>query len=214
MKSDMQLKQEVIDELNWDPSVDAVAIGVEVNDGVVTLSGHLPSLPCKLAAERAAERIAGVKAVAVNLEVRPAGAQSDEAIGAAAHDALRWHVHLPDDAVRVRVEKGWVTLTGRVDWSYQRDLAERVVSHLRGVSGVTDLVLLKDRVAPPDIVQRIEAAMRRHAEREARHIDVAIEHGAVTLTGEVGSLAERKAAVGAAWSAPGVTSVVDHLRVS
>ncbi|CAG9165990.1 hypothetical protein LMG23992_00660 [Cupriavidus laharis] len=213
MKTDLQLKKEVLDELDWDPSLDAAAIGVEVNEGVVTLSGHLPSYAEKLAAERAAEKVSGVRGVVVNLEVRPASVPSDEAIANAARDALQWHVHLPPDAVKLRVEKGWITLAGEVEWGYQRKVAERTVSHLRGVTGVTNLIKMHARVAPADVVERIEAALRRHAEREARHISISMKDGTVTLSGHVGTRAERLAAVGAAWSAPGVGAVVDNLEL-
>ena len=214
MKTDLQLKKEVTDELDWDPSIDASAIGVEVHDGVVTLNGHLRSYAGKLAAERAVEKVSGVRAVVVNLDVRPASVLSDEAIGTAARDALQWHVHLPQDVIKVRVEKGWVTLAGEVDWGYQRRIAERTVSHLRGVTGVTNLIRLMARNAPPDVVERIQAALRRHAEREAKHINVSMKDGTVTLTGHVDSISERQAALGAAWSAPGVSAVVDHLHLA
>ncbi|MCY1284111.1 BON domain protein [compost metagenome] len=213
MKSDLQIKKDVTDELSWDPSIDAAAVGVAVNDGVVTLSGHLPSVAEKRAAERAAERVSGVRAVVIKLEVRPAGVHSDEAIGTAARDALQWHARIPSEAVKVRVEKGWVTLSGEVDWGYQRRVAEQTVSELRGVIGVINHIKLKERVAPPDIVQRIQAALQRYADREAKHIGVVVENGTVTLSGRVDSFAERNAVLGAAWSAPGVASVVDHLHL-
>ncbi|WP_211958897.1 BON domain-containing protein, partial [Cupriavidus numazuensis] len=168
MKTDLQLKKDVTEELDWDPAIDAAAIGVEVREGVVTLSGHLPSYAEKLAAEHAAEKVSGVRAVVVNLDVRPTGEFSDEAIGSAARDALQWHVHVPADAIKLRVEKGRVTLTGEVEWGYQRKLAERTVSQLRGVTGVTNQVKMRMRPAPNDVVERIEAALRRHAEREAK----------------------------------------------
>ncbi|MBP0632843.1 MULTISPECIES: BON domain-containing protein [unclassified Cupriavidus] len=213
MKTDLQLKKEVTEELDWDPAIDAAAIGVEVRKGVVTLSGHLPSYAEKLAAEHAAEKVSGVRAVVVNLDVRPMGEFSDEAIGSAARGALQWHVHLPADAVKLRVEKGHVTLTGEVEWGYQRTLAERTVSQLRGVTGVTNQIRIQVRPAPANVVERIEAALRRHAEREAKHISVAMRDGTVTLSGRVDSRAERLAAVGAAWSAPGVGAVVDDLEL-
>lgn len=211
MKSDLQIKKDMTDELSWDPSIDAAAVGVAVNDGVVTLSGHLPSVAEKLAAERAAERVSGVRAVVIKLEVRPAGIHSDEAIGTAARNALQWHARVPSEAVKVCVEKGWVTLSGEVDWGYQRRVAEQTVSELRGVIGLTNHIKLKEEgVAPPDIVQRI---LRRYADREAKHIGVTVEDGTVTLSGRVDSFAERNAVLSAAWSAPGVASVVDHLHL-
>lgn len=214
MKTDLQLKKEVTEELDWDPAIDAAAIGVEVREGVVTLSGHLPSYAEKLAAEHAAEKVSGVRAVVVNLDVRPTGEFSDEAIAIAARDALQWHVHVPDDAIKLRVENGRVTLSGEVEWGYQRKLAERTVSQLRGVTGVTNQIKMRVRPAPDDVVERIEAALRRHAEREAKHISVSMRDGTVTLAGRVDSRAQRLAAVGAAWSAPGVGAVVDDLELS
>ncbi|AOY95034.1 OsmY domain-containing protein [Cupriavidus sp. USMAA2-4] len=214
MKTDAQLHQDVSAELEWEPAVHAAAIGVEVNDGIVTLSGHLRSHAEKLAAERAAERVAGVRGVVVQLEVRPGEAIGDEALAQAAHAALQWQANLPAGAIKVRVEKGWITLSGEVEWGYQRALAERTVSHLRGVTGLHNYLTVQSRMTPPDVARRIEAALCRHAQREARHIDVRVEHGVVTLSGQVDSLAERDATVGAAWSAPGVVNVIDELRVN
>ena len=167
---------------------------------MVTLSGHLHSYAGKLAAERAAEKVSGVRAVVVNLDVRPASVLSDEAIGTAARDALQWHVHLPPDA-STGVKGLANTCRGAT------------VSHLRGVTGVTNLIRLMPRNAPPDVVERIQAAMRRHVEREAKHNNVSMKDGTVTLTGHVDSIAERQAALGAAWSAPEVSAVVDHLHL-
>jgi osmotically-inducible protein OsmY len=215
MKTDLQIKQDVSDELAWDPAVDAATVGVEVNRGVVTLSGHLRTYVEKLAAERAAERVAGVKAVVVELDVRVPGMHDDEAIAEAARAALQWHAGLPASGIKVRVEKGWVSLAGEVEWAYQREQAERSVGHLRGVAGVINQLVIKSlRIAPPDVAKRIDAALRRHAEREAAHIRVEVLGSVVTLEGKVDSPQEREAAFGAAWSAPGVTRVVDHLILS
>ncbi|MDF3884311.1 BON domain-containing protein [Cupriavidus basilensis] len=214
MKTDLQIKLDVSDELAWDPAVDAATVGVEVNHGVVTLSGHLRTYVEKLAAERAAERVAGVKAVVVELDVRVPGAHDDEAIAEAARAALQWHAGLPASGIKVRVEKGWVSLAGEVEWAYQRELAERSVEHLRGLAGVINQISIKPRIAPPDVAKRIDAALRRHAEREAAHIRVEVLGSVVTLEGKVDSPQEREAALGAAWSAPGVTKVVDHLALS
>lgn len=214
MKTDLQIKQDVNDELAWDPAVDGASVGVEVSHGVVTLSGHLNTYIEKLAAERAAERVEGVKAVVVDLDVRVPGEHDDEAMAEAARSTLQWHASLPSASIKVRVEKGWVTLAGEVEWAYQRELAERSVGHLRGVAGVINLLAIKPRVGPPDVAKRIDAALRRHAEREAAHIRVEVLGSVVTLNGQVDSPQERQAAVGAAWSAPGVTSVIDHLPLS
>jgi len=215
MKTDRQLKREVEEELEWDPAVTATDIGVEVTDRVVTLSGHPPSLAEKLAAEKAAHRVAGVKAVVVDMQVRlpQKDERTDEDVANAVHAILHWTVGLPDDSVKVQVEKGWVTLTGAVDWAYQSHVAARTVSHMRGVRGVANRIEVRGNVASEDIGAKIAQAMQRHAEREVKHISIDVKDGTVTLTGKVGSYAERAVARGAAWSAPGVRAVVDDLVV-
>ena len=215
MKTDGQLKKEVEEELEWDPAVTATDIGVEVADRIVTLSGHPPSLAEKLAAEKAAHRVAGVKAVVVDMQVRlpQKDERTDEDVANAVHAILHWTVGLPDDSVKVQVEKGWVTLTGAVDWAYQSHVAARTVSHMRGVRGVANRIEVRGDIASEDIGAKIAQAMQRHAEREVRHIRIEVKDGTVTLTGKVGSYAERAVARGAAWSAPGVRAVVDDLVV-
>ncbi|MBP0590844.1 BON domain-containing protein [Paraburkholderia sp. LEh10] len=215
MKSDRQLKKEVEEELEWDRAVTATDIGVEVADRVVTLSGHPPSFAEKLAAEKAAHRVAGVKAVVVEMQVRlpQKDERTDEDIAGAVHAILHWTVSLPDDSVKVRVEKGWVTLTGAVDWAYQSHIAARAVSQMRGVRGVANRIEVRGDIASEDISGKIAQAMQRHAEREVKHIRVDVKDGTVTLTGKVGSYAERAVARGAAWSAPGVRALVDDLVV-
>jgi osmotically-inducible protein OsmY len=215
MKTDGQLKKEVEEELEWDPAVTATDIGVEVADRIVTLSGHPPSLAEKLAAEKAAHRVAGVKAVVVDMQVRlpQKDERTDEDVANAVHAILHWTVGLPDDSVKVQVEKGWVTLTGAVDWAYQSHVAARTVSQMRGVRGVANRIEVRGDIASEDIGAKIAQAMQRHAEREVRHIRIEVKDGTVTLTGKVGSYAERAVARGAAWSAPGVRAVVDDLVV-
>ncbi|MFC0397318.1 BON domain-containing protein [Paraburkholderia rhizosphaerae] len=215
MKSDKQLKQEVEEELEWDPAVTATEIGVEVTDRVVTLSGHPVSYAEKLAAEKAAHRVAGVKGVVVEMTVLlpQADKRSDSDIAEAVHAILHWTVGLPDDAVKVQVERGWVTLSGTVDWAYQSHIAVRSVSHMRGVVGVSNQIDIRGDVGSDDVGTKIREAMQRHAQREANHIDIAVRDGTVTLSGKVDSYAERSVARGAAWSAPGVRAVVDDLRV-
>ena len=157
----------------------------------------------------------GVKAVAVELDVRlGVGAKrSDGEIGAAVESALTWHTLVPEKRIKVMVEKGWVTLSGEVDWDYQRSYAVKAVRPLTGVLGVTNSITLKSQVAPANIKQRIQGALERQAEREAKNIEVIVSGHSVTLKGQVHSWAERTAAQGAAWSAPGITSVVNELRV-
>lgn len=215
MKTDRQLKQEIEDELEWDPAVTATDIGVEVTNGVVTLSGHPPSFAEKLAAEKAAQRVAGVKGVAVDMQVRlpKKDEHTDEEVASAVRAILHWTVAVPDDAVKVQVEKGWVTLTGAVDWAYQRHTIVRTVGHMRGVRGLSSAIEVRRQVASEEISKNIEQAMRRHAEREVKHIGIAVKDGTVTLTGKVGSHAERAVVRGVAWSARGVCAVVDDLVV-
>lgn len=214
-KSDSQLKKDVESELEWDASVKANHIGVAVKDGVVTLSGHLDSFAEKYAAERAAQRVQGVKGLAVELDVRlgAAAKRTDAELAAAAESALRWHALVPEDRVKVMVEKGWVTLSGEVDWDYQRKYATKAVRPLTGIVGVTNSVVVRPQVTPADIHQRIQGALERQADREARNIEVIVSGHTATLRGKVHSWAERSAAQGAAWSAPGISSVVNELHV-
>lgn len=215
MKTDAQLKADVLAELAWDPAVNPAAIGVIVKNGVVTLTGHLETLAQKHAAERAVRRVAGVRGIAMELDVRlaPEHRRGDSDIARAAIAALRWNSLVPDDRVRVEVEDGWVTLTGEVDWPYQLASAEQCIRPLTGVRGVTNLVTLKAHVRGLDIARQITDALTRHAEREARHIDVEVDGGTVTLSGTVDSLADHDAAIGAAFGTRGVTSVIDKLDV-
>jgi osmotically-inducible protein OsmY len=214
-KSDSQLKKDVESELEWDAVVNANNIGVAVKDGVVTLSGHLDSFAQKYAAERVVQRVQGVKGLAVELDVRlGAGAKRTDAdLAIAAESALRWHALVPEDRVKVMVEKGWVTLSGEVDWDYQRNHAMKAVRPLTGVLGVTNSMTVKPLVTPDNIKNRIQGALERQADREAKNIEVIVSGHSVTLKGQVHSWAERTAAQGAAWSAPGITSVINELRV-
>ncbi|SDI85973.1 BON domain-containing protein [Paraburkholderia phenazinium] len=215
MKTDQQLQQEVEEELAWDPAINVTDIGVEVKERVVTLSGHPASYAEKLAAQKAAQRVAGIRAVMVEMDIRlPHGdVRTDEEIANAVRSILTWTVGLRESSVQVEVEKGWVTMRGEVDRAYKRYVATCTVSHMRGVTGVTNLIDVGGDVVAEDIGEKIGRALQRHAEREANHIGVTAHEGIVTLTGKVGSYAERSAARGAAWSAPGVHRVVDNLTV-
>jgi osmotically-inducible protein OsmY len=214
-KSDSQLKKDIESELEWDASLNADQIGVLVKDGVVTLTGHLDSYAAKYAAERATQRVLGVKGVAVELDVRlgSAAKRTDAEIAAAVEQTLRWHALVPQDRVKVMVEKGWVTLSGEVDWDYQRNYAMKAVQPLTGVVAVTNSMTVKPLLTPAGIKTRIQGALERQADREAKNIEVVVSGHSVTLKGQVHSWAERTAAQGAAWSAPGITSVVNDLRV-
>ncbi|HEU0120226.1 MAG TPA: BON domain-containing protein [Bryobacteraceae bacterium] len=218
MGGDTQLKRHVEDELSWQPSVDQAAIGVSVKNAIVTLTGPVRSYAEKLAAEHAVMRIHGVKALASELQVSLPGAHErvDEDIARAAVNVLGWSASVPKDAIKVKVAKGWVTLAGTVDWAFQKHDAEREVSHLIGVKGVTNEVGIKPAPVPVSstIKTGIEAALKRSAEVEARRIHVETTGRTVTLTGSVASWPERRAAERAAWAAPGVANVENRLLVS
>ena len=215
MKTDSDIKKDVLSELLWDPLVSDTKVGVTVNEGVVTLTGHLDTYAEKVAAKRAAERVSGVKAIAVEIDVIPAGAhqRSDTEIALAVEHALSWNTSVPQDRVKVAVEKGWVTLMGDLDWNFQRRAVERMVRQLKGVVGITDNIKLKTLPVPLKLRERIQDALTRQAMREARRIDVIVEGSEVTLRGQVHSWAEKNAAEGASWSAPGVVSVNNQLTV-
>ena len=215
MKTDTELKKDVTAELSWDPLVPETRVGVAVSDGVVTLTGHLDTYAQKVATRRAVDRVSGVKAVAMELDVVPLGEhqRSDTEIAAAVQHAVGWNTALPKDRIKVTVEKGWVTLGGELDWDFQRRALERLVRPLKGVIGLIDNIALKPSVAPTDLSTRIQDALTRQAARDARRIEVTTEGTTVNLRGRVHSWAERSAAEGAAWSAPGVSRVHNHLTI-
>jgi osmotically-inducible protein OsmY len=211
---DKQLQQEVLRELEWDPQVDAAHIGVSVEDGAVTLTGHVSSYSEKLAAVRAAERVYGVKAIADEIEVRLPGsaARDDTDIAEAIAQVLRWNTLVPD-TVEAEVRQGFVTLRGDVEWSYQRSAAERAVRDVKGVKGVSNLITVKARPKPTDIEQRIAEAIRRAANMDARQIWVTTTNGTVVLHGSVHSLYEKQIAEREAAAAPGVAKVENRIAV-
>ncbi|HEY7877091.1 MAG TPA: BON domain-containing protein [Gemmatimonadaceae bacterium] len=216
MKTDIQLQQTVMEELKWEPSVKAAQVGVAVKGGVVTLSGTVDTYAQKFAAERAAERVAGVRAIAEELAVVATGEynRSDADIARAAATAIVWDVEVPTDRVQVVVQHGWVTLEGNVEWFYQKAAAERAVRYLTGVKGVTNMIaVLPAPVKASDVKAKIEAALKRSAEIDADKIHVDTHDGSVTLSGSVRTRAEREDAERAAWSAPGVKFVKDDLKL-
>jgi osmotically-inducible protein OsmY len=212
---DKTLRQLIIDELDFEPSIDAANIGVAVEKGIVTLTGHVASYAEKIAAEHSVERVKGVKAIAQEIEVRFSGQpkRADDEIAQRALDILKWSVQVPVDSIQVKVEKGWVTLTGAVEWQYQKQAAESAVRQLSGVRGVTNIIEIEPHVAVSDIHQKIMDSLKRNAEVEADSIRVVVDNGKVILEGKVKAWYERNLAERAAWSAPGVKEVEVRLSV-
>jgi osmotically-inducible protein OsmY len=213
----IQLRQDTLDELDFEPSIDATKIGVAVSEGVVTLTGHVSSYAEKIAAEEAVRRVKGVRALANEIEVRYPGEKktSDDEIAKRALNILTWNEVIPEEAIQVIVEKGWVTLRGQVAWQYQKKAAEDAVRKLTGVSGISNNVVIKPSVLAADVEQKIESALTRHAEVEAAAIKVTVlEKNRVLLEGKVENWDERQAVENAAWSVGGVESVDDRLIIA
>lgn len=212
---DKTLRQFIIDELDFEPSIDAANIGVAVEKGVVTLTGHVANYAEKIAAERAVKRVKGVKAIAQEIEVRFSNQpkRSDDEIAQRALDILTWSVQVPADSIQVKVEKGWITLTGAVEWQYQKQAAESAVRHLSGILGVSNMIGIEPHVAAADVHRKIMDSLKRNAEVEADSIRVVVDNGKVILEGKVKAWYERNLAERAAWSAPGVKAVEDRLSI-
>ena len=209
--SDVTLRNDVIEELSWRPDIKSEHIGVTAENGVVTLSGHVPTYTENYVAEQAVKRVSGVRAVVEDLEVRFPGVNStaDDEIAKRALNSLEWDTAIPRNAVQVKVENGWVTLSGSVDWQYQKSAALSAVRKLAGVAGVENAIVLQPQPRPADVKLRIEQALMRNAELDGKSIRVSVNGGSVTLNGVVDSLSAREQAEDAAWMAPGVTSVMD-----
>lgn len=213
---DKTLRQCIIDELDFEPRIHSANIGVAVNGGIVTLSGHVPTYPQKAFAEQAVKRVKGVRGLAEELKVQFAGAEvhSDEEIAKRAIAILDFNVLVPKGAITVKVEQGWLTLTGEVPWEYERTAATADLRKLRGVVGINNLVTVKPHATAFDVERRIIDALKRSAEVEARNVRVNVHDGRVTLEGHVDTWADRRAVERAAWSAPGVRTVEDHVHIA
>jgi osmotically-inducible protein OsmY len=214
-KTDEQIRLDVISEMKWNPSLSCDEVSVTAKDGIVTLRGTVPHYFEKTTAEESAQRVGGVRAVANELEVKmlQTDERSDQDIAEAALSAIRWNYQVPD-GIKVTVTKGWVTLKGEVEWDYERSAAGDVIRPLMGVCGVTNEITIKSKVQPSDIKSRIEDALKRSAESEGRKISVSVDGSRVTLSGNVHSFSESEDARLAAWYAPGVTSVENHLKLA
>jgi osmotically-inducible protein OsmY len=213
---DSKLKQNVIDELDFEPSINAADIGVAVENGIVTLTGHVPTYAEKSTVEQIVSRVKGVKGIAQEIEVRPAGTgqTADDQIAKRAVDTIEWNTSIPEGAIQVKVQKGWVTLTGKVDWQYQRSAAADSIRALVGVLGLSNQIEIRPHACTTNIKQRIEDALQRNAEVKAKAISVEVIGRKVILNGTVKALTERNAAERAAWSAPGVEGVVNNIVIS
>lgn len=216
MSHDDQLQKAVLAELNWEPSITAAHIGVTADNGTVTLTGHVQSYGQKHAAEMATGRVKGVKAIAEEIEVKlPFEIKRDDAdIATAASNRLAWDTGTPRDAVKIKVEQGWITLSGQVEWHFQKEAAEREVRNLMGVTGVSNQITIKPRVDTSDLQDDIQLALHRSIFFQPENVHVTAQEGRVKLTGTVGSWNDRRTAGWTAWAAPGATDVENDLIVA
>jgi osmotically-inducible protein OsmY len=213
---DKLLRNNILAALDFDPSINAAQIGVAVENGVVTLTGHVETYPERFIAENLVKQVRGVRAVAQEIEIRPrfTGTWADDEIAKRAVSILDWDVTVPHEALKVKVQNGFVTLSGEVDWNYQKTAAEDAVRKLGGVVGIANLIQIRPRAEAADVKSRIEEALRRNAQVESDAIRVRVDDGKVTLEGRVRAWFERDVAELAAWAAPGVKSVDDRLTIS
>lgn len=213
--NDLTLRQDIQDELEFEPSIDAADIGVAVEDGIVTLTGHVTTYAEMKTVEEAVRRIKGVRGIARDIEVRTQGGHrsADDQIARRALDMIAWNTAIPADAVQIEVQNGWITLLGNVAWQYQKVAAEDAIKGLMGVYGIANQINVTGQATASDVQKLIESALKRSAEVEAKAISVKVQNGKVRLAGPVKAWSERNAAVRAAWSAPGVTAVEDRLTL-
>jgi VCBS repeat-containing protein len=215
MKSDIQIQKDVMEELKWEPFLNASEIGVAVKNGIVTLSGLVDTYSKKIAAEKVAKRVTGVKAVAEDIQVgvSPSYRKTDAEIAEAVLNALKWHSAVQEEKIKIKVEDGSVTLEGEVQWEYQRSNAQTAIENLTGVRSVLNLIIIKPKITASDIEQKVNSAFLRSATIDAKKITAQVFGGNVTLRGKVRSFAEKEDAEKAAWSAPGVISVDSKMQV-
>ena len=215
MKTDAQIQKDVMDQLKWNPFLNASEIGVSVKNGVVTLSGQVDSFSKKMAAERSTKAVMGVKGIAENIQINvsPAFHKTDAEIADVALQSLKWHSAVPNDRIQVKVENGHVTLEGEVDWDFQRTSARKAVENISGVRNVRNNITLKPKITSDDIKNRISAAFHRAASLDANRISVEIVGSKAILRGKVRSYVEKEEANVAAFMAPGITQVEDYLEI-
>lgn len=215
MKTDLEIQQDVINELKWQPFLKSANIGVAVKNGVVTLSGNVDNYSQKIGAEKAARKVTGVRAIAEDIQigVSPALEKTDVDIAESVVNALKWHAAVPEERIKVKVENGIVTLEGEVEWEYQRSSTQRAVNRLLGVRNVVNLINIKPRVTAFDVRTKILDALRRTATTDAERVSIEVDGSKIILNGKVRSFTEKEDVEDAAWCAPGVSRVESHLEV-
>jgi len=215
MKTDLEIQQDVMNELKWQPFLKSASIGVAVKNGIVTLSGTVDNYSQKIEAEKAAKKLAGVKAIAdgIQIGVSPSYKKSDAEIAESVMSALKWHAAVPEENVKVKVENGVVTMEGEVEWEFQRNSAKKAIENLLGVRNVINLINVKPGITAFDVKTKIEQALHRTATVEAKRISIEVKEDKVVLNGTVKTFAEKDDVEGAAWCAPGVSRVISHIAV-